>query len=194
MNEIPTTAWRPQLSDTMSIPISLSDAPVSCVGNASGLSPYQPNEGTFGEAQVRAAVSEAKRKVCEAPSDDANVLLALLSFMSPSHNFTINFLHRGANTRKRWNTEGGIDQFDALKAGLAFELKSVLADLRKLQVALEELSMCSAVSTNPDGAYTVDQAVAQRTRESLSRHVDDWSSQALIVSYMAFPWRYLEPV
>lgn len=126
-------------------------------------------------------------------SEDAHVLLTLLSFLTTSEEIPLDLLFRGATPRGRWTAQGEIKEVDATRAGLAPELRSILSDLQRLGNACHELDLWSAVSKNSDQAYTMSEAVARRVRENLSPELlSFWRCQALLVTYRAIPWKYIE--
>lgn len=126
-------------------------------------------------------------------SEDAKLLLLLLSFLSTSDKIPVN-LFRGAVPRKRWNAQGKIEEVDAVHAGLAPELRSFLSHTPRLSNSFHELDLLSAISKNHhDQTYTLDDALASRVRERL--RLEDhsfWRCQALLVAYRAIPWKYIE--
>lgn len=127
-------------------------------------------------------------------SDDANMLLVLLSFFSTSEKISLDLPFRGATPRRRWNELGEIEGVDAVRAGLAGDVGSLLSDNPRLANAFRELNQSSAVSMNTDHTYTLDEAVARRVREGVAlEHLSFWRRQALIITYRAIPWRYIEP-
>ena len=101
-------------------------------------------------------------------SDEASLLLILLSFLSTSEKVPLELLFRGATPRKRWNEHGNIDEVNAMDAGLIPELASLCSDTLRLGNAFHELHVASAVSKNSAQDYTVCTAVAARLREKLS--------------------------
>ena len=126
-------------------------------------------------------------------SEDAKVLLILLSFLATSEKIPLDLLFRGATPRKRWNELGEIEEVDAIHAGLVPELGSLLSDIPRLNNTFHELVLSSAVSENSDQVYTVDEAVA-RVHESLSPELHSfWRYHALVIAYRAIPWKYIEP-
>ncbi|KAK0628691.1 hypothetical protein B0T17DRAFT_588740 [Bombardia bombarda] len=141
-----------------------------------------------------AAVSEAIPGSSEIRLEGANILLVLLSFLMTSEIIPLDLLVRGATPRRRWNAQGKIDEVDAICAGLVPELSSLLSDMPRLSNAFHELGLSSAVSKNSSQAYTVDEAVAARVRESLSPELHSfWRCQALVVAYRSISWKYIEP-
>ncbi len=51
-------------------------------------------------------------------SEDANILLLILSFFSTRNEFTLDLLFRGAMPRKRWTSVGEVEELDATRVGL----------------------------------------------------------------------------
>lgn len=128
-------------------------------------------------------------------SEDANILLVLLSFFTSSEKIPLDLLRRGATPRKRWTAEGGVEKTDAIRAGLAPELCTLLSNNSRLTNALHELALSSTVSKDSESIYTLDEAVGTRVRERLSAdHLFFWKQQALVVAYRAIPWKYIESV
>ncbi|EDU40707.1 hypothetical protein PtrSN002B_006043 [Pyrenophora tritici-repentis] len=125
-------------------------------------------------------------------SADANTLLLLLSFLSPNDPVPLDLLSRGATPRKRWTAYGEIEEFSAEKSGLSPELSSLLSDDSRICDAIAELKRRSVV-TESEQMYTADEEVASQLRASLSVESRTfWKYQALIATYRAFPWKYLE--
>ncbi|KAH6973893.1 hypothetical protein BKA56DRAFT_108563 [Ilyonectria sp. MPI-CAGE-AT-0026] len=140
------------------------------------------------------AVSEAVPELGGIHSEDAKVLLVLLSFLSTSDKIPLDLLFRGAAPRKRWTAQGEIEGVDAIHTGLAPELCSLLSDMSRLGNAFHEPDLSSAVFKNDDQTYTLDKVVASRARERLSaEELSFWRRQVLIVAYRAVPWKYIEP-
>lgn len=127
-------------------------------------------------------------------SDDAKVILTLLSFLSTSDPISLDLLSHGAAARKRWTTLGGIEEVDAVHAGLAPELRNLLSDGKRLESVFDGLCLSSVVSMDNDENYTLDEAVASRVREGVpAEDLPFWRCQALVVSYRAIPWKYIQP-
>lgn len=123
--------------------------------------------------------------------EDARSLGLLLSFLSPSDKITHDFLLRGGSLRKRWTPDGGIEEVDAITAGLSPELTGLLSDPPRLSNALHALS--TTVLKKSDQAYILDPEAAERIREGLSKEaLASWKTLVLIVAYRACPWRYIE--
>lgn len=161
--------------------------------------PVSPNFHVAHESPWKApslgAVFEAVTGSSDIHSEDANVLLVLLSFFTSSEKIPLDLLRRGATPRKRWTAEGGVKKTDAIRAGLAPELCTLLSDNSRLANALHELALSSTVSKDSDSIYTLDEAVGTRVRERLSTdHLSFWKQQALVVAYRAISWKYIESV
>ncbi|RSL49133.1 hypothetical protein CEP53_009263 [Fusarium sp. AF-6] len=106
----------------------------------------------------------------------------------------MDLLSRGAAPRKRWTTLGGIEEVDAVHTGLAPELRSLLSDDKRLESVFDGLGLSSVVSRDHDQNYTLDETIASHARESVpAEDFPFWRCQALIVSYRAIPWKYIEP-
>jgi hypothetical protein len=147
------------------------------------------------KAPSLAAVSEAILGSSHIHSEDANILLTLLSFFTTSEKIPLDLLFRGGTPRRRWTVQGEIEGVDTFHAGLAPELGSLLSDIQRLGNAFHELDLSSAVSKNSDETYTLNEAVAGRVRGSLSPELlYFWRYQALTVAYRAIPWKYIESV
>lgn len=126
-------------------------------------------------------------------SEDAQVLLLILSFLSTSDRVPLD-LFNGAMLRKRWNVQGEIVEVDAVHAGLAAELCSFLSDTSRIRDTLHELSLSSAVSQNQDQTYTLNEAVVGPIRTKLGvEELSFWRRQALVLTYRGISWKYLEP-
>ena len=158
----------------------------------------QPSLSSLGPAiapswRYPSPASEAVPGSSASHSEDANTLLLLLCFLAPSTKVPPDILFRGATCRKRWNVQGEIEETDAIHAGLAPEVGSLLSDIQRLSNAFHELHLSSAVSKNSDQTYTLNEAVASRVRGSLPlNHFSFWKCQALIAVYRAIPWKYTE--
>lgn len=141
------------------------------------------------------AASEAASAWSEIQSEDAKILLVLISFFSTVDKIPINLLFRGAAPCKRWTAQGGIEEVDAIHVGLAPELLDFLSDITRLERSFHSLIPSSAVSKDHEQIYTLGKAAANHVRERLS--AEDllfWKYQALIITYRAIPWKYIEPV
>ncbi|RDA90092.1 hypothetical protein CP533_2944 [Ophiocordyceps camponoti-saundersi (nom. inval.)] len=102
-------------------------------------------------------------------------------------------LLRGATPRRRWTVQGEIEEANALRAGLAPELITLLSDTLRLDSAFDELHLSATVSKNPDQTYTLTEAAADRIHESLCpEQLSFWRQQALTAVYRAVPWKYIE--
>ncbi|KAI9146641.1 Calcium-dependent protein kinase 1 [Paramyrothecium foliicola] len=125
-------------------------------------------------------------------SEDAKVLLCLLSFLSTSDKIPLDLV-RGALPRKRWNEHGEIEEVNAVHIGLDPELRGLLSDAPRLSNAFDELDSSLATSKHGDHTYTLNEAVASRVRGELdAEHFSFWKRQALIITYRAIPWKYIE--
>jgi hypothetical protein len=139
------------------------------------------------------AVSEAVPASSFHYSEDAGILLMLLSLFMPSKRIPLDLLSRGALPCKRWTAQGGIEGVDAIQADLAPELCSLLSDLERLGNAFFELERSSAVLRDGDQMYILEESVASRVHKGLStEHLSFWKCQALIVAYRAIPWKYID--
>jgi hypothetical protein len=139
------------------------------------------------------AASRAVPGLCDNFSEDAGILLVLLSFLTTHENIPPDLLFRGATPKKRWNTHGEIDETDAKCVGLAPELVGLLSDVPKLNNAFHELALSSAVSKKSDQTYAVNGAAMAGVHVSLAPEFHSfWKYQALIVAYRAIPWKYIE--
>jgi hypothetical protein len=130
-------------------------------------------------------------------SEDTHVLLTLLSLLSTSDKIPYDLLFRGATPRKRWTIRGEVEEANAYRVGLAPQLASLLSDTSRLSEALQKLENSSSVvldsAADSTKAYTLNEAVASNARAKLSdEDLSYWRCQALIVTYRAIPWKYLE--
>jgi hypothetical protein len=126
-------------------------------------------------------------------SEDASVLLVLLSFFSPCEKIPLNLFVRGSTPRKRWTVEGKVEFVDATRVGLASELMDLLSDAQRLTQAFGELCQSAAVLRYPDETYHLNEDMSARVHRSLaSDTLPFWRQQALVVAYRAIPWKYLE--
>lgn len=136
-------------------------------------------------------------------SDDANILFLLLSRLAVKEPIPLAMLLLGTTSRKRWTQAGGVADVEATDVGLSSELARFVSDPKRLDDAFRELGGCqpsSWTTASPlrlleDGLYSIDEAVANRLNDEL--HLSTavatfWKEQALIVSYRAIPWKYLE--
>ncbi|KAF5658480.1 hypothetical protein FCIRC_12885 [Fusarium circinatum] len=130
------------------------------------------------KASSIAAVSESCPESRSGYSEDASILLAFLSVLAVSEKVPLDLLSGGAAPRRRWNTRGEVEEVDAVTAGIAPELYSLLSSSSRLSNTFHELELSSAISKNADETYNLDEIV----------------SQALIVIYRAIPWKYIESV
>ncbi|PTD04502.1 hypothetical protein HYE67_001031 [Fusarium culmorum] len=126
-------------------------------------------------------------------SEDASVLLVLLSFFSHCEKIPLDLFVRGSTPRKRWTVEGNIEFANATRVGLASELVDLLSDAQRLTRAFDELCQSAAVLRYPDETYHLNEDMSARVHRSL---VPDtlpfWRQQALVVAYRAIPWKYIE--
>ncbi|KAJ4259591.1 hypothetical protein NW762_007521 [Fusarium torreyae] len=126
-------------------------------------------------------------------SEDASVLLVLLSFFSPCEKIPLDLFVRGSTPRKRWTIEGKIDLVDATKVGLTPGLVDLLADDQRLARAFGELCQSAAVLKYSDETYHLNEDMSARVHRSLASYtLPFWRQQALIVAYRAIPWKYIE--
>jgi hypothetical protein len=140
-----------------------------------------------------AAVSKAVHGRSNTHSEDAGILLILLSFLK-SEKIPLELLSCGATPRKRWNVQGEIEEVDAIHAGLVPELGSLLSDVTRLNNAFHELDISSVVSKDLDHTYRVDDAVVGRIHRSLSPELHYfWRFQALVIVFRSISWKYIEP-
>ena len=125
-------------------------------------------------------------------TEDGRFLSLLLSFFSPSCKITHDFLLRGGSPRKRWTPDGGNEEVDASTTNLSPELTRLLSDPARLSHALSVLS--TNVLKDVDHSYILNTEEVTRIRQDLATEaLNFWKTQALIVSYRAFPWQYIEP-
>lgn len=135
--------------------------------------------------------SETIARLVGSPTSDARLRL-LLSFLSPNCKITHDFLLRAGTSRKRWTLCGGVEEVDATAAGLAPELTGLLSDAPRLSNALSSLSPAMLKKTNQ--GYTLDIDAVKSIHQDLpTEALIFWKTQALIVSYRACPWKYIEP-
>ncbi|KAH7236328.1 hypothetical protein BKA59DRAFT_308141 [Fusarium tricinctum] len=126
-------------------------------------------------------------------SEDASVLLVLLSFFSPCEKIPLDLCARGSSPRKRWTVEGETELVDATKVGLAPGLVDLLSDTQRLTQAFFELCQSAAILIYPDETYHLNEDMSARVHRSLaSDALPFWRQQALIVAYRSIPWKYLE--
>ncbi|KAK8076088.1 hypothetical protein PG994_003360 [Apiospora phragmitis] len=139
------------------------------------------------------AVSSAILGIRGTFSEDARILLVLLAFFSASTKVPLDLVLRGASPRKRWDHRGEIQEVDSGRAGLASRLSVFLSDKARLSRAFHELVSSFAVSQESDETYTLTGELANRVHESLpAEDISFWRYQALVITYRAIPWKYLE--
>ncbi|KAJ4132713.1 hypothetical protein NW754_015529 [Fusarium falciforme] len=126
-------------------------------------------------------------------SEDASILLVLVSFFSPYDKIPLDLLVRGSTNRRRWTADGKIETVDAIPVGLVPELAELLSDASRLSNIFEELCRVSAILKYSDDAYHLNEDMSARIHESLDpKGLSFWRQQALIVAYRAIPWKYIE--
>ncbi|CAG7555081.1 unnamed protein product [Fusarium equiseti] len=126
-------------------------------------------------------------------SEDASVLLVLLSFFSPCEKIPLDLFIRGSTPRKRWTVEGKIELVNATRVGLASELVDLLSDAQRLRQAFGELCQSAAVLRYSDETYHLNEDMSARVHRSLAPDtLPFWRQQALVVAYRAVPWKYIE--
>ncbi|GAB0132576.1 hypothetical protein EsDP_00001008 [Epichloe bromicola] len=142
------------------------------------------------------ALSATSEAVCgRLQSEDARILLALLSFFSTLDKIPANLLSRGTAPCKRWTSQGGIEEVDANHMGLPPELQALLSDTTRLEHSFRTLELSSAVTKHHDQTYTIDNTVTSHIHERLpAEDLCFWRHQAVVVVYRAVPWKYIEPV
>ncbi|KAF4969791.1 hypothetical protein FZEAL_10165 [Fusarium zealandicum] len=144
-------------------------------------------------ASALEAVSGSLQDETSSRSEDASILLVLVSFLSPYDKIPLELLVRGSTARKRWTAEGEIESVEAIQAGLSADLIDILSDVQRLGSAFGELYQLSAVWKHPDETYHLNEDISARIHRGLSpENLLFWRQQALIVVYRAIPWKYLE--
>ncbi|KAF5267317.1 hypothetical protein FOXYS1_1820 [Fusarium oxysporum] len=139
------------------------------------------------------AASQSLFDASSTRSEDASVLLVLLSFFSPCEKIPLELFTRGSTPRKRWTIEGEVELVDATKVGLTSWLIDILADGQRLTRAFRELCQLAAVLKYPDETYHLNEDMSARVHRSLAPDaLPFWRQQALIVAYRAIPWKYIE--
>ncbi|KAL2276404.1 hypothetical protein FJTKL_00918 [Diaporthe vaccinii] len=141
---------------------------------------------------VRASLETSGGSSTFTPAGDAEILARLVSFLSPVQKLTHDFLTRGGSRRRRWAVNGSTEETDALSAGLTPELAHLLSDHDRLSRALDQLS--GSILETLDQGYVLNEDTAGRIRQDLSPEESlFWKCQALITTYRAIPWKYIEP-
>lgn len=136
----------------------------------------------------RAAYTTTSRDIS---IQDIRSLGLLVSFLSPSHEITREFLRKGGLPRKRWSTNGNIEEVDAITAGLSPELTHLLSDSLRVGNTLEKLSR--TVLRKVGHVFKLNKEAAGHIRQDISAdELDFWERQALVVAYRAVPWKYIE--
>lgn len=129
-------------------------------------------------------------------SEPTNTLLMLLCFLAPSVQVSLHHLHLGTASRKRWDTRGEMEEVEAVRAGLSPELLRLLDTPSVLATSLEELCRVNVVGKVPGNSdmYALNEVLRARIRDSLPLDLQTYlRSQALLLTYRAVPWKYLEP-
>lgn len=127
------------------------------------------------------------------PSEDAGILLVLLSFLSPCNKIPLSLLSRGAAQVTRWTCRGEVGKYDAACGGLVPELVALLADSSRFFQAIRELELSSTISKVSDNCYILDAAVGSSVHQHLSPElITFWKRQAITVAARSIPWKYLK--
>lgn len=122
--------------------------------------------------------------------DDSKLLLTLISMLASSQ-FSLQILSLGVTPRKRWTWQGQIAEVAC--AGLAPELRDLLSDVSTLRRAVNELERSSVVAKISDDRYALDVATGASVLATLPPEIRQfWRQQALIITYRAVPWKYIE--
>lgn len=138
-----------------------------------------------------AAVS--KKNLDKPPSEDAGILLVLLSFLSPRDEVPLSLLSRGAAQVTRWTCRGEVGKYDAACSGLVLELVALLADCSRLRQAMRELELSSRVSKVSDDGYILEEATGSHVHQHLSPElIAFWKRQAVTLAARSIPHKYLE--
>jgi hypothetical protein len=138
------------------------------------------------------AVAEAIPGSSGFHSDDANMLLLILSFFSTRNELTLDLLFRGAMPRKRWTSAGEVEELDATRVGLDQELIGLLSDTSRLARAFHELEASRSVLSD-SGSYSLNEDFGSCIRDHLPQEcLAFWKLQALVVAYRAISWKFIE--
>ncbi|GJC80348.1 hypothetical protein ColLi_03186 [Colletotrichum liriopes] len=125
------------------------------------------------------------------PPDDADLLLVLASFLAPGKEIPLDLFIRGAGARTRWGSDGKPTESRSL---VDAELSSVLADRLKLENAFKMLCSIGTIKKTNSDTFSVSTDVSEAILISLDNDQRQfWKQQALIVTYRALTWKYLEP-
>ena len=123
-------------------------------------------------------------------TSDSKLLLILVCMLASSP-FSLRLLFRGATPRKRWTEQGHIGESTCI--GLAIELKGFLLSMSRLHRAVDELECALVVVKTDDDRYILDLATQARILNVMSPKLRQfWAEQALVITYRAIPWKYLE--
>lgn len=144
------------------------------------------------KAPSLSVVAEANPGSSGFHSEDADILLLILSFFSTRHGFTLDLFVRGAMPRKRWTSAGEIEELDATHVGLDTELIGLLSDTSRLAKAFHELESSRSV-VSKSGSYSINEDFVSYIRDNLPQDcLAFWKLQALVVAYRAISWKYIE--
>jgi hypothetical protein len=138
------------------------------------------------------AVAEAIPGASGFHSEDANILLLILSFFSTHHEIMLDLLFRGTMPRKRWTSAGEVEELDATRVGLDPELIGLLSDTSRLARAFHELEASKSILSD-SGSYFINEDCVSCIRNNLPQEcLAFWKLQALVVAYRAVSWKFIE--
>lgn len=155
-------------------------------------SQHSPKAQNIWKAPSFRAVAEAVPGSDGFHSEDANILLLLLSFLSTRNGVTLDLLSWGAMPRKRWTLAGEVEELDATRVGLDPELIGLLSDTSRLGRAFQELEELRSVLSD-SGSYLINEDFVSCIRDGLPQECFAfWKLQAMVVAYRAIPWKFIE--
>ena len=134
----------------------------------------------------------------ENESDDASMLLLLLSFLNPSRIEEV-MLCRGTSPQRRWNEDGTACEVNAEDEGVASDLVQLLQDEMRLDQAVEKLRSFSLISLtmgkNDRRLFLIHPLVQYcATQRIPSAKACYWTKQAISLVCHALPRNhYLDP-
>lgn len=127
-------------------------------------------------------------------SSDADMLLRLLCFFAPSHDIPVEMLRLGTSLRNRWTKEGSTA---TRKSSVHHNLAAFISDEIRTDAALQalvELGVILFATVNGHKTYKIRPRLIEETLAKLeSDCIKFWKQQALLVSYHAITWKYIEP-
>ncbi|KAL0764103.1 hypothetical protein CaCOL14_013430 [Colletotrichum acutatum] len=126
--------------------------------------------------------------------DDTDKLLRLSYFFASSYHVPVDMLRSGTAPRCRWSKEGDVV---CRQSSVHPHLVSFINDQTRLEDAIDKLTEKRYIEcTTTDGLkmYRLLPNGSSKALDGLDQEsASYWKRQALLVSYHAIPWKYLEP-